>query len=88
MTRSRRQPAPAPLCSGCQVDPQALGQVQGKLDLLIDGQKAHGAKLEAMDGRLRKVETRTAVTSSGLGAAAGLIMATCVELVRNALRRS
>lgn len=87
MTRTKR-PASSANCSGCSVNPQDLGEIKGKLDMVLDNQKVHGTRLEAMDGRLRKVETKTAVVSSGLGAAAGLTMAICVEFVRNALRRS
>lgn len=91
MTRPKRPFNPAS-CPGCQVDPQDLGEIKGKLDMIHEAQKtmaqSHGAKLDALDGRMRKVETRSAVFSSGLGAAAGLTMAICVEFVRNALRRS
>ena len=87
MTRPKRQPAPTS-CPGCQVDPQTLGEIKGKLDMIHETQQSHGQKLDAMDTRLRKVETRTAVTSSGLGAAAGLLMSIGVEIVRNLFRRS
>lgn len=87
MTRPKRPFNPAS-CPGCQVDPQDLGEIKGKLDMIHEAQKSHGNKLDALDGRMRKVETRSAVFSSGLGAAAGLTMAICVEFVRNALRRS
>jgi len=91
MTRQKRPFNPA-TCSGCQVNPQDLGEIKGKLDMIHDTQKtmaeSHGKKLDALDTRMRKVENRTAVLSSGLGAAAGLTVAVCMEFVRNALRRS
>lgn len=87
MTRPKRQAIP-PSCPGCQMNPQDLGEIKGTLNMIHETQKTHGAKLDALDTRLRHVETRSAVTSSGLGAAAGLLMATGVELVRSLLRRT
>lgn len=87
MTRAKRQAAPSS-CPGCQVDPQTLGEIKGKLDMIREAQTDHGKKLDALDGRLRTVENKSATFSAGMGAVAGLLMATCVELVRNVLRRS
>jgi len=81
MTRRRAQ-APASCPGGCSQ--QLLGEMKGKLDMIHETQKAHGAKLDALDTRLRKTENRTAV----MGAAAGLCMAVCVEFVKSILRRS
>lgn len=64
-----------------------LGRIDGKVDALLDNQKAHGAQLLALDTRLRRVETRSAVISAGLGAAAGVVMALCTEFVKGILTR-
>lgn len=87
MTRPKRQPIVAS-CPGCQVNPQDLGEIKGTLKMIHETQTDHGKKLDALDGRLRAVENKSATFSAGMGAAAGLLMATCVELVRNVLRRS
>ena len=36
-------------CPGCQLDPMLLGEIRGKLDLIHDGQKSQGAKLDALE---------------------------------------
>lgn len=77
MTRRRTPPTPGS-------SEQLLGEMKGKLDMIHEAQIAHGAKLDALDARLRQTENRTAVT----GAAAGLCMAVCVEFVKGILRRS
>jgi len=75
-----RMPSTARNAGGSE---QLLGEMKGKLDMIHETQIAHGAKLDALDTRLRKTENRTAVT----GAAAGLCMAVCVEFVKGILRR-
>jgi len=83
MTRRRVVPFPRPICQeGC--GDQLLGEMKGKLDMIHEAQISHGAKLDALDGRLRRTENRTAV----MGATAGLCMAVCVEFVKGILRRN
>jgi hypothetical protein len=79
MTRRRTLKA----CPG-DCGEQLLGEMKGKLDMIHEAQLSHGAKLDALDARLRTTENRTAV----LGATAGLCMAVCVEFVKGILRRS
>lgn len=38
----------------------ALGRIEGKLDMMLDNQKKQDGRLDAIDTRLRKVETRSA----------------------------
>ena len=83
-----RRPSPPTCPQTCGCDPLLLGRIEGTLSQVLQNQEHHGAKLEAVDARLRGVETKTAVFSAGMGAAAGLLMAVCVESVRGILRRS
>ncbi len=54
-----------------------LGEIKGKLDLVISNQDTQGAKLDGLDSRLRKVETKAA----GYGAVAGGMVAVGVALL-------
>lgn len=64
--RPRRKPAPA-----CSCDPQLLGEIKGKLELIHEGQKEHGKQLTSMDARLRTQENKGAIA----GAVGGALMA-------------
>lgn len=46
---------------------QAIGQLQGKMDLVITNQTQHSTKLDAMDKRIGKVETRAALNGAYTG---------------------
>ena len=60
-----------------------LGKINGKLDLVIEQQKAQGTQLEKLDGRLRKVEKKAAVG----GALMGALVSVGVELIADPIRR-
>ena len=71
------QPERAEMCVVCSQG-QMLGRIEGKLDGVLEAQKAHGAKMDSMDGRLRSVENRSAIA----GAAAALMVTLGLDLVR------
>lgn len=52
-----------------------LGEIKGKLDLVIAGQDKTNTRLDSMDSRLRSVETKAAVNG---GLAGGIISVTIV----------
>lgn len=54
-----------------------LGEIKGKLDVMMDTQAQHGTKLDGIDGRLRAVE----LTSSVHGALAGGVVSIGVALL-------
>lgn len=54
-----------------------LGEIKGKLDLVISGQTEQGLKLDGLDHRLRKVETKAA----SYGAVAGGIVSVGIGLM-------
>lgn len=59
-----------------------LGEIKGKMDLLIDGQNRTNERLDSMDARLRKVETKAAVN----GAVAGGIISVGIALAQEKLK--
>lgn len=56
-----------------------LGSISAKLDSLHEGQRQHTQKLDAMDGRLRAVERKSALN----GAVAGGVVAVAVGLIKS-----
>lgn len=56
-----------------------LGEIKGKLDLVIGNQDAHATKLDGLDTRLRKVETRAAVGGALSGGLVSVGVAIMVE---------
>jgi len=55
---------------------RALGRLEGKVDVVLSNQMHFNSKLDAYDGRLRKVETRIArmgAFAAGAGALVGAI---------------
>lgn len=56
-----------------------LGEIKGKLDLVIGNQTAHASKLDGLDTRLRKVETRAAVGGALSGGLVSVGVAIMVE---------
>lgn len=60
-----------------------LGKINGKLDLVIEQQKDHGAQLNTLDDRLRKVEKKAAIG----GALVGGLVSIGVELIADPIRR-
>lgn len=69
-------------CSdGCDTQ-RTLGRLEGLLQAVREAQEAHGATLSGIDGRLQRVEQKTAVTGAAGGTLAGLAVATAVELLK------
>jgi hypothetical protein len=64
-------------CQTCSQG-KALGRLEGKMDAVLSLQEAHGAKIDALDTRLRSVENRSAIA----GAAAALMVTLGLDLVR------
>jgi hypothetical protein len=62
-----------------------LGEIKGKLDMVISNQKAHGEKLDSVDGRLRKVEARSAMLGAGAGAMVSVGVAIMIEKGKRAI---
>ena len=60
---------------------RVIGNLEGKMDLVIKTQKDQVDKLDSIDGRLRKVETKAAVN----GAVAGGVIATGVVILRQVI---
>lgn len=58
-----------------------LGEIKGKLDAITDCQTAHGKKLDAIDTRLRHVETKSAIH----GGVVGGIVAIGIEVIKHKL---
>lgn len=60
-----------------------LGEIKGKLDLVIDGQAEHKDTLEkkfdSLDARLRKVENKAALNGAVAGAVISVGMALVLE---------
>lgn len=70
-----RPPSTRRRAATCGCDPQLLGEINGKLTMVIDAQKEHGETVRAMDTRLRSVENRSAIA----GAVGGMLMALGVQ---------
>ncbi len=58
-----------------------LGEIKGRLDHIQSDQEVLIQKIDAMDGRLRKVETRSALN----GAVSGGVVAVGLALIKNML---
>lgn len=58
---------------------QLLGEIKGKLDLVILNQGEANKKLDVMDGRLRRVETRSAITGAASGGLVSVGIALMIE---------
>lgn len=56
-----------------------LGEIKGKLDLVIANQDAQGTKLDGLDTRLRKVETRAALNGALSGGLVSVGVALMIE---------
>lgn len=52
-----------------------LGEIKGKLDLVIDGQEKTNQAVGSLDTRLRRVETKAAVNGGIAGGLVGVGMA-------------
>lgn len=56
-----------------------LGNIEGKLDMVISGQDEMKDKISSIDNRLRKVETRATVLGAGAGAMVSVGVALMIE---------
>ena len=56
-----------------------LGQIKGQLDQVIKGQEETKTQLGSIDGRLRKVETRSTMLGAGAGALVSVGVALMIE---------
>lgn len=56
-----------------------LGKIEGKLDMVIANQETQGEKIDVMDTRLRKVETKSTMLGAGAGALVSVGVALMIE---------
>lgn len=56
-----------------------LGEIKGKLEMVITNQETHDAKLDSMNGRLHKVEGKSAAFGAGAGALVSVGLAILIE---------
>ena len=56
-----------------------LGEIKGKLDMVITNQQEHGAKIESIDNRLHRVESKSAMLGAGAGALVSVGLAILIE---------
>ncbi|MBL8499565.1 MAG: hypothetical protein JNL77_03110 [Nitrosomonas sp.] len=56
-----------------------LGKIEGKLDMVIANQETQGTKIDGMDTRLRKVETKSTLLGAGAGALVSVGVALMIE---------
>ncbi|NSX04818.1 hypothetical protein [Cupriavidus gilardii] len=61
---------------------QALGRIEGKMDMMLQNQKRQDDKLEELDGRLRAVEVKAATTGAIAGTLASLLTSAGVSAIR------
>jgi len=80
MTDPRRR-RPASPCPGCNNE-LLLGEIKGTVSQIVKTQEAHGAKLDALDGRLRSQENRGAIA----GAVAAILVAVGIDVLKARLK--
>jgi hypothetical protein len=56
-----------------------LGEIKGKLDLMISSQSETNERLDKMDSRLRKVETKSAINGAISGGLVSVGVALMIE---------
>lgn len=56
-----------------------LGEIKGKLDMVIANQQEHGTKIDGIDNRLHKVEGKSAMLGAGAGALVSVGLAILIE---------
>ncbi|TYP84721.1 MULTISPECIES: hypothetical protein [Nitrosomonas] len=56
-----------------------LGEIKGKLDLMIERQDESNARLDKLDNRLRKVETKSAINGAISGGLVSVGVALMIE---------
>jgi len=58
-----------------------LGEIKGKLDMVVDGQERLGEKFDGLSTRISKVETRAA----GHGMVTGAVAAVSIAFIKEKL---
>jgi len=58
---------------------QMLGEMKGKLEMVIANQERHDSRFDSIDGRLRKVETKSALTGALSGGIVSIGVALMIE---------
>ena len=56
-----------------------LGEIDGKLQMVIDNQKKHDEKIDGIDSRLHRVEGKSAAFGAGAGALVSVGLAIFIE---------
>ena len=64
---------------------RALGRIEGKLDSIQQSVSAQGGRLDAVEGRLRQVETHAARAGAVSGALIAVGTAIAVEMLKRVL---
>lgn len=62
-----------------------LGNIEGKLDMVISGNNEMKDKIDSIDKRLQKVEMRSATLGAGAGAVVSIGIALMIEQGKNTL---
>lgn len=62
-----------------------LGNIEGKLDMVISGNNEMKDKIDSIDKRLQKVETRAAVLGAGAGTVVSVGVALMIEQGKSTL---
>lgn len=65
---------------------RAVGRIEGKLDLIIDGQKRSDDRMDGIDARLRKVEKQAAINGAVGGAVGGGIISIGIVLAKEKIK--
>ena len=61
---------------------RVLGRIEGKLDMIVTSQHVQSERLDAMDSRLRQVETQAAKAGALTGGLVAVLTAIVVEWVK------
>lgn len=64
---------------------RALGRIEGKLDSIQQGQAGQGVRLDAVEQRLRHVETHAARAGAVSGALIAVGTALAIEMLKRAV---
>lgn len=56
-----------------------LGEIKGRLDMVIANQETQGAKIDGMNSRLHRVENKSAMLGAGAGALVSVGLAILIE---------
>ncbi len=61
---------------------RVLGRIEGQLDMIVTSQHVQSERLDAMDDRLRKVETQAAKAGALTGGLVAVLTAIVMEWVK------